>query len=187
MQIMRIVSGKFGGRKLIVPEGRDIRPTSDKIRGSVFNILRSRGAVEGANALDICCGTGALGLEALSQGAQFCAFIDNNRESVELCKANIAALGIKEEAFTMIKDATKLTAWPAALAQSNLVFIDPPYRKDLIKPILDTLFAQDWLEEGALCVLEAEKQWQTTLPPQYKLQDERDYGDTKIVLATYQP
>lgn len=184
---MRIVSGKFGGRVIEAPKGRDVRPTSDKIRGAVFNMLRARGAVEGANALDLCCGTGAMGLEALSQGAAFCAFIDNSRDSLEICKKNIAALGLKEEVFVMFKDATKLSPWPPQLAQSTLVFIDPPYHKGLITPILETLYAQDWLAEGAICVLEAEKRWETALPAQYQLIDERDYGETKILLAAYAP
>ena len=88
---MRIVAGQYGGRRLEVPKGRDIRPTSDKVRGAIFNALRSRGAVEHARVLDAFCGTGALGLEALSQGA---AHLDKSRESLELARRNAAALGL---------------------------------------------------------------------------------------------
>ncbi len=91
---MRIVAGQYGGRRLEVPKGRDIRPTSDKVRGAIFNALRSRGAVEEARVLDVFCGTGALGLEALSQGAAHCTFMDKARESLELAKRNAQNLGV---------------------------------------------------------------------------------------------
>ena len=94
---MRIVAGRYGGRKLMVPKGRDIRPTSDKVRGAVFNMLDSRGAVQGALVLDAFCGTGALGFEALSRGARHCTFIDKNSESLKLCRANAQALGAEGE------------------------------------------------------------------------------------------
>ncbi len=91
---MRIVAGQYGGRRLEVPKGRDIRPTSDKVRGAIFNALRSRGAVENARVLDAFCGTGALGLEALSQGAAHCTFLDKAKDSLALAKVNAQALGL---------------------------------------------------------------------------------------------
>ena len=93
---MRIVAGQWGGRRLIEPRGRDIRPTSDKVRGAVFNMLRGYGAVEGACVLDAFCGSGALGLEALSQGAHSCVFADKDRASLDLARRNVAQFDAQE-------------------------------------------------------------------------------------------
>ena len=103
---MRIVSGKYGGRVLKTPRDDAIRPTSDKVRGAMFNALRSRMDFEGVHVLDCFCGTGALGLEALSQGAASCRFVDLNRSSLDLAKDNAAALGV--EAEFILQDVTKL-------------------------------------------------------------------------------
>lgn len=180
---MRIVSGIYGGRKLIVPKGRAVRPTSDKIRGAVFNILRSRGLVEGAYVIDGFCGTGALGLEALSQGAAFCVFIDTH---AALCQENIEALGV-QDCKVIPKDITKIGARPEGVAAAELVFLDPPYGKGLIEKALKALVSGGWLAAEAVCVLEAEKNWRTELPENFEILDERLYGETKIVLVAYQP
>lgn len=95
---MKIVAGKYGGRRLLTPKNRDIRPTSDKVRGAIFNMLASRGALEGAVVLDAFCGTGALGLEALSRGAEHCMFIDKSRTSLALTRENANVFGVGAEA-----------------------------------------------------------------------------------------
>lgn len=185
---MRIVSGRFGGRRLEVPKNRDIRPTSDKIRGAIFNSLASREAIEGAHALDIFCGTGALGLEALSRGAAFCAFIDKNRESLSLTQRNIDKLGAGDTASTYLKDFSKPVKRPETMPQATLAFLDPPYGKDLLPPALRTLHEGAWLSfAGALCVAEMEKSACRTLPAPYEILDERAYGETKILLLGYEP
>ncbi|MEM7680297.1 MAG: RsmD family RNA methyltransferase, partial [Pseudomonadota bacterium] len=125
---MRIVAGLYGGRRLQVPKNRDIRPTSDKVRGAIFNALASRGVVDGVRVLDLFCGTGALGLEALSRGAVYCTFVDKVRESLDLAKANTASLGADELAAFLLQDATKISDMPEPY---DLVFLDPPYGKDL--------------------------------------------------------
>jgi len=181
---MRIVSGKYGGRKLSVPKTRDIRPTSDKIRGAVFNMLRSRGAIEDAVVLDIFCGTGALGLEALSQGAAFCTFVDNSRESLDLAQKNAAGFGAESAACFILKDATKLGPKLDDITFATLAFLDPPYKQELVIPALNTLHDGGWLIEDALLVLEVEKGFDEALPRSFRLLDERDYGDTKILLLT---
>ena len=110
---MRITGGEFSGRILEAPKGSDIRPTSDKVRLAVFNMLNSRGLVENAIVLDAFCGTGALGLEALSWGAAHAVFIDKNRTSLDLCKRNCAALKITDRADHILKDASKPGPLPA--------------------------------------------------------------------------
>ncbi len=182
---MRIVAGIYGGRKLSVPKTHDIRPTSDKIRGAVFNILRSRRSVEGANVLDVFCGTGALGLEALSQGAASCIFIDKNKDSLNLAQQNAESLGVEKDARFILKDASKVGPKPDDVAPATLAFLDPPYKQSLIIPALNALHENGWLANEALLVLEAEKGFAEALPAPFKILDERIYGDTAIVLAEY--
>lgn len=182
---MRIVAGKYGGRRLQTPKGRDIRPTSDKIRGAVFNMLRARGALEDAKVLDCFCGTGALGLEALSQGASSCIFIDKDKKSLDLARENADALGIGAEARFILKDALKLPPRAEDSAPVNLVFLDPPYNKGLILPCLENLCAQVWLEDGAVLVAEAEKNFSQAIPAPYEILDERVYGETKVMLLRF--
>ncbi len=183
---MRIVSGKYGGRKLAAPKGNDIRPTSDKIRGAVFNMLRNRGAVEDAIVIDIFCGTGALGLEALSQGADSCISIDKNKDSLNLAKQNAESLGAENESRFILKDAAKLGLKPDDMLPATLVFLDPPYNQNLINPALTALNAGDWLADDALLVIEVEKTFDENLPTAFSILDEKNYGDTTILLAGYE-
>ncbi|MGB4058387.1 MAG: 16S rRNA (guanine(966)-N(2))-methyltransferase RsmD [Alphaproteobacteria bacterium] len=180
---MRIVSGKYGGRRLLTPKGNDIRPTSDKLRGAIFNILRSREVLEGATVMDCFCGTGALGLEALSQGVESCVFIDNARDSLNLAKDNAAALKIGEEAIFILKDAGNPGARPEKIPPRTLVFLDPPYRKNLVPLALESLHKGGWLAPAALCVIEVEKEFAANLPPSFEIKDRRIYGETALILA----
>ncbi len=178
---MRIVSGKYGGRRLEAPKGRDVRPTSDKIRGAIFNSLRSRGAVVDAVVLDVFCGTGALGLEALSQGALWCTFVDKSRESLLATHNNINVLGIHSDAVRVLKkDGLKLGACPEDISPATLAFLDPPYHKNLISEVLPILKEGGWLAEAAVIVCESEKAYSVDLRDMFSVLDERVYGDTKI-------
>lgn len=179
---MRIVAGKYGGRALSTPKNRDIRPTSDKIRGAVMNALHSRGALEGAQVLDLFCGTGALGLEALSRGAAHCVFVDKSRESLALAQKNAENLGALTECTFLIKEAVRL---PEPKEQASLVFIDPPYAQaaQLLTKTLAQL--QPFLAADAALMLEMDKRTDFMLPAPYVLLNEKNYGDTKILLANY--
>jgi 16S rRNA (guanine966-N2)-methyltransferase len=183
---MRIVSGEFGGRRLEVPKGNDIRPTSDKTRGAIFNILRARIDFENLNVMDLCCGTGALGIEALSQGAAFCIFVDSAKDSIDLAKRNIAAMKAESRAKFIQKDAAKVGEKPQDSSSFGLVFLDPPYNKNIIPGALAALHEGGWLADEALCVVESEKDWRIELPENFKMIDERLYGETKIILCQYQ-
>ncbi|MCD8497594.1 MAG: RsmD family RNA methyltransferase [Alphaproteobacteria bacterium] len=121
---MRVIAGTYGGRRLEAPKSDDIRPTSDKLRGSIFNALLSRIDIEDMCVLDICCGTGALGLEALSRGAGRVVFIDSARSSLDLAKKNASALGASGE--FILKEAGKLGARPDNIPPADLFFCDPP-------------------------------------------------------------
>lgn len=179
---MRIVAGKYRSRILKAPKSDAIRPTSDKVRGAVFNMLRSRGVLQGAQAMDCFCGTGALGLEALSQGAESCVFMDNARDSLALARENAAALKIGAEAHFILKDAAKTGPRPETISSRTLIFLDPPYRKNLIPQAIESLQNNGWLAPDAFFVIEAEKGFAAPLLG-LDIQDSRHYGDTLLMLA----
>ncbi|MCB1783884.1 MAG: 16S rRNA (guanine(966)-N(2))-methyltransferase RsmD [Alphaproteobacteria bacterium] len=183
---MRIVAGVYGGRRLEAPKGRDIRPTSDKVRGAMFNALRSRGAVEGAQVLDAFCGSGALGLEALSQGAAECTFVDKARESLDLCQRNAETLGADWSARFLLKDTAKIGARSSDIMPADLVFLDPPYAKGLVGAGLKALDAGGWLVDGAWVVCEVEKGFSGALPEAYVVENEKAYGETRVIFTRYQ-
>lgn len=182
---MRIVGGQYGGRVLEAPKGHDVRPTSDKVRLAVFNMLNSRGLIEDAAVIDAFCGTGALGIEALSWGAARCLFIDKSHASLDLARANCAKIGIGEAAAFLLKDAVKMPPRAEAQAPATLVFLDPPYRLGLVEASLRSLVENGWLAQSAHIVAEAEKSFQSDLlaPMAGDILATKDYGDTRIVLA----
>lgn len=181
---MRIVSGKYGGRTIEVPKGDSIRPTSDKVRGAIFNILGSRGVISGANVLDAFCGTGAMGLEALSRGADFCTFMDLNKTSLEVARQNIRNLGAETACKLLQKNAAKPGQRPESLQAADLVILDPPYKKNLLVPALEGLLHGAWFSDSALIVCETEKTYSTVFPANFTVLDERVYKDTKIIFLT---
>lgn len=185
---MRITGGLYRGRILAAPPGRDVRPTGDKVRLALFNILNGRGLPDGITVIDAFCGTGALGLEALSRGAAACAFLDNGRASLEACRRNIAALKIPEEqALVLNRDMTRPGARPESFAPAALVFLDPPYRRELGAPALSGLAAGGWIAPGALCVCEEAKDAPAPAPDAFETGNSRDYGDTRLHFLTYRP
>lgn len=184
---MRIVAGIYGGRRLQVPKGRDIRPTSDKVRGAMFNTLNSflGGYVDfdEAHVLDAFCGTGALGLEALSRGAGACVFVDKAKASLDLARENASALGAESVCSFKSSDAAKVHM--TRDCAFDLVFLDPPYAKGLIVPALDNLVQQGVLREGAICVLESEKGLVLELPQGFEVLKDKVYGDTGVTYLRY--
>ena len=177
---MRIVAGQHRGRILESPSTDLIRPTSDKVRLALFNALNSRGAVVEAVVLDAFCGTGALGLEALSQGAAQAVFIDREKSSLDLARKNAALLKVTNDCVFMLKDSAKLSMRPDHQAKASLCFLDPPYRKDLIPQALASLRENDWLEDECWIVAEMEKEYS---PPDFKIESEKIYGETKILIG----
>ncbi len=175
---MRIVAGYNRGRILNSPKDDLIRPTSDKIRLAIFNMLNSRGAVVGAVVIDAFCGTGALGLEALSQGAAQAVFIDREKTSLDLAKKNAESLKETENVFFIQKNTAVLAERPAHLTPATLCFLDPPYNKGLIAPAINALKAGDWLAQGCWIVAESEKEF----TPDFPVESEKRYGETKIML-----
>ena len=181
---MRIVGGRHRGRRLLAPPGDIVRPTSDRAREALFNILsHGRLTAEGvpfadAVVLDAFAGTGALGLEALSRGAAEALFIEQDREALVILRRNIAALGEDAQARIIAGDATRPPRAPSAC---GLVFIDPPYRSGLAAPALAALDAAGWLMPGALAILELAAREELAPPTGFILLDERVYGAARLL------
>jgi 16S rRNA (guanine966-N2)-methyltransferase len=184
MSGMRIVAGKFRGRALLTPSDDSIRPTSDRAREAIFNVIASRlGPVfTGLRVLDLFAGTGALGLEALSRGAQQAILVDNGAEARGLIRDNIEALGLGGVAKLLRRDATALG--PAGtMGPVDLVFLDPPYGKGLGEKALASLSEGNWLAPDALIVFEEGAEIEVMLPPGYVLEDRRLYGAAAMHLV----
>lgn len=189
---MRIVGGAFRGKTLISPKGLTTRPTSDRAREAVFNILnhakwRKRPLFEDSAVLDAFAGTGALGLEALSRGAAHAVFIERERAALRSCRDNIEALGVAPRSFVLRGDAAAPPPRPAQVARRDLVFLDPPYGKDLGAKALAALAARDWLEAGAVCVMEMAKKQQEATPAGFVMHDERAYGVALVRFLEWSP
>ena len=180
---MRIVGGRLKGRVLVAPSSRAIRPTSERLRESIFDILEHRypGHVEGARTVDLFAGSGALAIEALSRGARFALFVDNGAEARALLRANVEALGLGGVTRIWRADATRLGSAPAG-GPFRLAFLDPPYGQNLAGPALAGLVAGGWLEPDALCLVEEVAKAEIAAPPGLAITDERTYGDTRIVI-----
>lgn len=178
---MRIVGGRFRGRPLAAPRTGAIRPTSDRLRESVFNVLvHAYGdPVEGARVLDLFAGTGAMGLEALSRGAAEAVFVDDSAEARGLIRANVEALGLGGVTRLFRRDATRLGPLGKA-APYDLVFCDPPYGKGLAERALAAAAAGGWLAAGALCVVEEAAEAAFAWPEGFGGLEEREQGETVV-------
>jgi 16S rRNA (guanine966-N2)-methyltransferase len=179
---MRVVGGRLKGRNLASPSSREIRPTADRLREAVFNILVHAYAnpIHGARVLDLFAGTGALGIEAVSRGARFALFVDNGTEARALLRRNVEALGLGGVTKVFRRDATALG--PAHPVEPfSLVFLDPPYRMRLAEQACISLRDGGWLSEDALLVVEEAKAADFTAPHGYAVLARRAYDDTEFV------
>ena len=183
---MRITAGKFKGRTLAAPKDMSVRPTSDKVRQAVFNILEHRDfgfafALQDSRVIDLFAGTGAMGLEALSRGARYCLFVDDSAASRALLRENVEVLSLTGATKIWRRDAAMLgpldTLNPFALA-----FLDPPYRKNLIAPALAGLRDGKWLSSPALVVAEMAEDENIPCTYGYETLDDRVYGDTRVAI-----
>jgi len=183
---MRIVGGRLRGRLLQAPASRAIRPTSERLRESIFDILihRHAGVVEGARVVDLFAGSGALGIEALSRGAKFALFVDNGPEARALLRANVEVFALGGVTRIWRADATLLGKAPAG-PPFTLAFLDPPYDRGLAGPALAGLVEGGWLAPGALVVVEESAEAEIGAPTALRIVDERVYGETKVVFLAY--
>jgi 16S rRNA (guanine966-N2)-methyltransferase len=192
---MRIVGGALRGRRLEAPPGGATRPTADRVREALFNILEHAGwragglsILRGAEVLDAFCGTGALGLEALSRGAAHATFVEHDRAVLPVLRRNIAAFGVAERSSIFAFDATQPPQRPAERPAAALVFLDPPYREDLAAAALAALAKRGWIAEGAVISIEHAA---SAAPPatgaEFVTLDHRRYGRAAILLLRYAP
>lgn len=181
---MRIVGGQFKGRAIAAPAGRDTRPTGDRAREAVFNVLAHAdwsSGVEGRRVLDLFAGSGALGLEAMSRGAAFALFVETDAAARGTIRDNIEALGLFGATRIHRRDATDLGAKPAGLAEPfDLVFLDPPYHTGLGERALARLGEGGWITEDALIVFECAAD-EAPQAPGYVVVDTREYGSAKVM------
>ena len=173
---MRVITGSARGRRLKTPEGMDIRPTTDNVKESVFNILQFD--IEGRRVLDLFAGTGQLGIECLSRGAREAVFIDADRDAVKIVKENLKTCGfsapvLQQDALSFLNNCGKF----------DLVFVDPPYDAGLYEPVLEKINSVDILSDGGIILCESRRE--TVLPemrrPYYKKKEYR-YGRVKLSL-----
>ncbi|SFO14029.1 16S rRNA (guanine966-N2)-methyltransferase [Cohaesibacter marisflavi] len=183
---MRIVGGRCKGKQLATPKSQAIRPTTDRVRETLFNILAHGydNAVEGARVLDLFAGTGALGCEALSRGAKAALFVEEGVEGRGLIRTNMETLGLNGVAKIFRRDATKLGE-VGTMEPFTLVFMDPPYNKGLGEQALASAAKGGWLEPGALVIWEEDAKAALTIPTGFEQLEERFYGDTKLMFLTY--
>jgi len=183
---MRIVGGDLRGRRLTAPAGSDIRPTADRAREALFNILAHGPLLgvplAGLAVLDVFAGTGAVACEALSRGAASAILIDNDRHALDCARANLAALGLGDRARVQQADATHL---PAATTRARFAYLDPPYRSGLAGAALASLAAGGWLEPNALVAVELAAREDFAPPAGFTLRDERRYGAARLVFLTW--
>jgi 16S rRNA (guanine966-N2)-methyltransferase len=181
---MRIVAGKFRTRRIEAPKGLATRPTSDRVRQALFNVLE-HGAPQfdfaNARVLDLFAGSGALGLEAMSRGARFCLFVEESADARASIRRNVEALSLTGVTKIWRRDATKLGE-TGTLAPFDLIFLDPPYGKGLGLRALQSAAAGGWIKDGAIAVLEDRADAEIELPAAFRGLDARVYGETKIVV-----
>jgi 16S rRNA (guanine966-N2)-methyltransferase len=184
---MRIVGGRLRGRTLAAPADHATRPTSDKVRESVFNIL-AHGipdfSLEGVRVLDLFAGTGALGIEALSRGAAYCLFVEESAEARAVIRRNVEALALTGVTKIFRRDATDLGPAPNR-GTYGLAFLDPPYGKGLTERALASAAGGGWLSANAVAVVEERKGEPLAPPSQFALLDRRTWGDTQVLFARY--
>lgn len=184
---MRIIGGRLRGRKLTGPEGVTARPTGERAREALFDILAhgrfgDNNACSDAMVLDAFAGTGAFGLEALSRGARHASFMEKDYAARYTLKKNAAALGETQHATILAADATRP---PRASGPCTLTFLDPPYREDLATPALDALVKAGWIAHGALVIVEMATRDTFDSPEGFSLLEKRRYGTAKFVFLRY--
>ena len=176
---MRIIAGKYRGRRLQAPRGRLIRPTSDRLRESIFNIVGD--AIAGHNALDVFAGTGALGIEALSRGAEHVVFLDNHPQALQYVRSNLQPLEIQRQWYAIRWDAGKnLHCLSALKLRFGYAFLDPPYDRGLAQKALENLIDAEVMHPDGLIIIEHHQREGINWPECVSLWDQRRYGKTLV-------
>lgn len=175
---MRIIGGRHRGRKLLTPPDARIRPTSDRARQALFDLLEHRQALRGVRFLDLCAGSGAVGLEAFSRGAADVLLVDSDPDAIRLIERNRTLFGEPAAVRVLRADAARL---PRPDRGFDIAFLDPPYRSALAGPVLERLL-DGWLDEAALVVVELAAKEPLAVPGPFQVEDDRRYGAARFVL-----
>ncbi|MGL5137731.1 MAG: 16S rRNA (guanine(966)-N(2))-methyltransferase RsmD [Beijerinckiaceae bacterium] len=190
---MRVIAGRLKGRALATPSGEGIRPTSDRLRETIFNILENGLAKHGvddvltdARVLDLFAGTGALAIEALSRGAAYAVMVDDSADARGLQRANVETMGLGGVTRILRRDATKL-GQAAPFAPFDLIFLDPPYDRGLGELALAEVVAGGWAKPGAILVFEERATNEIALPQGFALLDRRRGGEGQFLLLRRLP
>ena len=183
---MRIVAGRHRGRRLVAPAGKDIRPTSDRVREALFNLLAHGLAwhgLAGARVADLFCGTGAVALEALSRGALDAVLVDDAPGALDAASGNITSLG--EQHRTILIRCSAHGLLPAIPHPVDFAYLDPPYESGLAPVTLANLESNGWLVPGALAVVELPKRTRLQAPGSFEPVDDRVYGQTRLMFLRF--
>ena len=183
---MRVISGSKKGKKLATIKGAAIRPTSDKVKMAIFNVLQ-HGVInfnfEGRNTLDMFSGSGSLGIESLSRGSEFCFFLDISRESHLVCKKNLEKCGLSDLSAHLLIDIRKKK--PFFIEKKfDLIFADPPYGKEYMENIFEFVSKNDLLKSDGILVIEDEIKAELKIHNNFKLIDKKNYGKTQVIFLT---
>lgn len=188
---MRIVAGSLKGRAITAPEGQNTRPTSDRARQAIFNVLEHAAWAEpldGARVIDLYAGSGALGYEAISRGAAFCLFVEIEDEARGAIRENADAWGLMGRTRVHRRSATDLGVRPGSAGEAfDIAFLDPPYRKGLGEQTLARLLEGNWLKPGATVVFERGSDEPEIETPGYERLDARDYGAARVLFLRALP
>lgn len=188
---MRIVAGSLKGRAIVAPEGQGTRPTSDRARQAVFNVLEHAGwgqPLDGARVIDLYAGSGALGFEAISRGASFCLFVETDDGARGAIRENAEAFGLFGRTRVHRRSATDLGVRPGSAGEAfDIAFLDPPYRQGLGEQTLARLAEGGWLKPGALIVFERGSDEPEIETPGYERLDARDYGAARVLFLRTLP
>lgn len=188
---MRIVAGALKGRAIVAPDGQGTRPTSDRARQAVFNVLEHAawaGPLAGARVLDLFAGSGALGFEAISRGAAFCMFVETDDAARGAIRENVDTFSLFGQTRVHRRSATDLGVRPGSAGEPfDIAFLDPPYGKGLGEQALARLIDEDWLQPGATVVFERGSGEPEIETPGYERLDARDYGAARVLFLRKRP
>ncbi|WP_269514003.1 16S rRNA (guanine(966)-N(2))-methyltransferase RsmD [Brevundimonas subvibrioides] len=188
---MRIVAGKLKGRAIVAPEGQGTRPTSDRARQAIFNVLEHAAWAEplaGARVMDLFAGSGALGFEAMSRGAAFGLFVETDEAARGAIRENADTFGVMGATRVHRRSAIDLGARPGSDGEAfDLAFLDPPYGRGLGEQSLQRLLEGNWLKPGALVVFERGSDEPEIETPGYERLDARDYGAARVLFLRLDP
>lgn len=187
--MMHVISGKYRRRKIQSFDQKGIRPTTGMAREAIFNILShgqfsddERTIFDGCTVLDLFCGTGALGIEALSRGAERAIFIDKDPKHLDVARHNVEHVGAMQDAQFIRSDSSNP---PPAKMSCGLVFLDPPYESGLLVSTLQNLIKGGWLDTGSILVLEMQRNEKFHVPEGFNTLVDRHYGKTRIMLLSW--